>query len=193
MEIEELHKAWKELNERVSRNELVHQKQVIEMLSRQKESSLQKMKRLDKIGLFIVSIVFLFTGYEVIFRLKENVHWLPLMAFVILLYVLTSGIISFCLLKKIEKEHNLEEQIKRMLRYRSYVNWTFLISYISILPLVGGFFYYNNNQWFVMVTCILIVVCVIIDYFQYHFFSDKMKELTRINKELMEIKQEEKQ
>ena len=39
MELEELQKAWKELNERVSQNELVHQQQIIEMLSRQKESS----------------------------------------------------------------------------------------------------------------------------------------------------------
>lgn len=36
MELEELQKAWKELNERVSQNELVHQQQIIEMLSRQK-------------------------------------------------------------------------------------------------------------------------------------------------------------
>lgn len=31
MELEELQKAWKELNERVSQNELVHQQQIIEM------------------------------------------------------------------------------------------------------------------------------------------------------------------
>lgn len=37
MELEELQKAWKELNERVSQNELVHQQQIIEMLSRQKK------------------------------------------------------------------------------------------------------------------------------------------------------------
>lgn len=36
MELEELQKAWKELNERVSQNELVHQQQIIEMLSRTK-------------------------------------------------------------------------------------------------------------------------------------------------------------
>ena len=40
MELEELQKAWKELNERVSQNELVHQQQIIEMLSRQKEVGL---------------------------------------------------------------------------------------------------------------------------------------------------------
>ena len=47
MELEELQKAWKELNERVSQNELVHQQQIIEMLSRQKESCLQRMLRMD--------------------------------------------------------------------------------------------------------------------------------------------------
>ena len=50
MELEELQKAWKELNERVSQNELVHQQQIIEMLSRQKESCLQRMLRMDKIA-----------------------------------------------------------------------------------------------------------------------------------------------
>ena len=51
MELEKLQKAWKELNERVSQNELVHQQQIIEMLSRQKESCLDKMLRVDKIAL----------------------------------------------------------------------------------------------------------------------------------------------
>ena len=32
MELEELQKAWKELNERVSQNELVHQQQIIDCL-----------------------------------------------------------------------------------------------------------------------------------------------------------------
>ena len=50
MELEELQKAWKELNERVNQNELVHQQQIIEMLSRQKESCLQRMLRLEKGG-----------------------------------------------------------------------------------------------------------------------------------------------
>lgn len=50
MELEELQKAWKELNERVSQNELVYQQQIIEMLSRQKESCLQRMLRMDKIA-----------------------------------------------------------------------------------------------------------------------------------------------
>ena len=46
MELEELQKAWKELNERVNQNELVHQQQIIEMLSRQKESCLQRKRRI---------------------------------------------------------------------------------------------------------------------------------------------------
>ena len=52
MELEELQKAWKELNERVNQNELVHQQQIIEMLSRQKESCLQRMLRLERRILF---------------------------------------------------------------------------------------------------------------------------------------------
>ena len=41
MELEELQKAWKELNERVSQNELVHQQQIIEIVSRLTESCLK--------------------------------------------------------------------------------------------------------------------------------------------------------
>lgn len=48
-----MQKAWKELNERVSQNELVHQQQIIEMLSRQKESCLQRMLRMDKNSFYI--------------------------------------------------------------------------------------------------------------------------------------------
>ena len=60
MELEELQKAWKELNERVSQNELVHQQQIIEMLSRQKESCLQRMLRMDKIAsIFMLGVTIL--------------------------------------------------------------------------------------------------------------------------------------
>ena len=47
MELEELQKAWKELNERVSQNELVHQQQIIENVVTAKES--ERMLRMDKI------------------------------------------------------------------------------------------------------------------------------------------------
>ena len=42
MELEELQKAWKELNERVSQNELVHQQQIIENSDRKVALPLKK-------------------------------------------------------------------------------------------------------------------------------------------------------
>ena len=115
MELEELQKAWKELNERVSQNELVHQQQIIEMLSRQKESCLQRMLRMDKIASIFMLGVTILMFVDFIHLNGKLVFWPAI--FGLLLYALTVNFAGVILLTKIKKETNLEMQIKNILPY----------------------------------------------------------------------------
>ena len=103
MELEELQKAWKELNERVSQNELVHQQQIIEMLSRQKESCLQRMLRMDKIASIFMLGVTILMFVDFIHLNGKLVFWPAI--FGLLLYALTVNFAGVILLTKIKKEN----------------------------------------------------------------------------------------
>ena len=120
MELEELQKAWKELNERVNQNELVHQQQIIEMLSRQKESCLQRMLRLEKGGFCFLLGMTLLILMDFIYLKGQLVFWQA--TFGILLYVLTLNFIGIIKLEKIKTERNLEEQIKNVLQYKKIIS-----------------------------------------------------------------------
>ena len=101
MELEELQKAWKELNERVSQNELVHQQQIIEMLSRQKESCLQRMLRMDKIASIFMLGVTILMFVDFIHLNGKLVFWPAI--FGLLLYALTVNFAGVILLTKMKQ------------------------------------------------------------------------------------------
>ena len=181
MELEELQKAWKELNERVSQNELVHQQQIIETLSRQKESCLQRMLRMDK----IMFVDFIHLNGKLVF-------WPAI--FGLLLYALTVNFAGVILLTKIKKETNLEMQIKNILRYKMLINWSYIIGYLLVTPFICIFLYTYRHLWWLMITMFgLILAGVLTDYFLFHHVSDRIKELTHVNKELMELKKKHKE
>lgn len=190
MELEELQKAWKELNERVTQNELVQKQQVIEMLSRQKESNMQKMLRLDKIGILIISSLILFVIIQALYL--HNLRFWPFIAPPMLLAIIMP-IISIRKLKKIEREENLEKQIKNILQYKSFINWGFIIGYLSVIPLIAIFFIYFSSYQNILLFCVIFFPALIIDYYQYHWFSDRIKDFSRTSKELAELKDELKQ
>lgn len=190
MELEELQKAWKELNERVTQNELVQKQQVIEMLSRQKKSNLQKMLRADKIGILIISSLILFVIIQALYL--HNLRFWPFIAPPMLLAA-TMATISFSKLKKIEREENLEKQVKNILQYKSFMNWGFIIGYLSVIPVIIIFFLYFSNLQNVLVFFAILFPALIIDYYQYHWFSDRIKDFSRTSKELAELKDELKQ
>ena len=179
MELEELQKAWKELNERVSQNELVHQQQIIEMLSRQKESCLQRMLRMDKIASIFMLGVTILMFVDFIHLNGKLVFWPAI--FGLLLYALTVNFAGVILLTKIKKETNLEMQIKNILRYKMLINWSYIIGYLLVTPFI----------WITMFG--LILAGVLTDYFLFHHVSDRIKELTHVNKELMELKKKHKE
>ena len=159
MELEELQKAWKELNERVSQNELVHQQQIIEMLSRQKESCLQRMLRMDKIASIFMLGVTILMFVDFIHLNGKLVFWPAI--FGLLLYALTVNFAGVILLTKIKKETNLEMQIKNILRYKMLINWSYIIGYLLVTPfymhiplhLPPPVVAHDNNVWFNLSRC----------------------------------------
>lgn len=192
MELEELQKAWRELNERVSQNELVHQQQIIEMLSRQKESCLQRMIRLDKIAFIFILGVTILIFIDFIHLNGKLVFWPAV--FGLLLYALTVNFAGVILLTKIKKETNLEIQIKNILQYKRLTNWSYIIGYLLVTPFMCIFFYTYRHIWWLMLTMFgLILIGVLTDYFLFHHVSDRIKELTQVNKELAELKEKHKE
>ena len=55
MNLEEMQQAWKELDERVTRNEILHREEVKRILNTRRENSLERLTRLEKMGLAMVS------------------------------------------------------------------------------------------------------------------------------------------
>ena len=174
MELEELQKAWKELNERVSQNELVHQQQIIEMLSRQKESCLQRMLRMDKIASIFMLGVTILMFVDFIHLNGKLVFWPAI--FGLLLYALTVNFAGVILLTKM------------------LINWSYIIGYLLVTPFICIFLYTYRHLWWLMITMFgLILAGVLTDYFLFHHVSDRIKELTHVNKELMELKKKHKE
>mgnify|MGYP000759245094 FL=1 len=189
MELEKLQKAWKELNERVSQNELVHQQQIIEMLSRQKESCLDKMLRVDKITFTFMlgTTILMFIDF---IHLNGKLAFWPAV-FGLLLYAVAVNLAGVVLLTKIKKETNLEMQIKNTLQYKKLVNWSYIIGYLLVTPFICIFLYTYRHLWWLMLTMFgLLLIGILTDYFLFHYASDRVKELTRINKELAELKKD---
>ena len=57
MNLEEMQQAWKELDERVTRNEILHREEVKRILNTRRENSLERLTRLEKMGLAMALIV----------------------------------------------------------------------------------------------------------------------------------------
>ena len=95
---------------------------------------------------------------------------------------------------KIKKETNLEMQIKNILRYKMLINWSYIIGYLLVTPFICIFLYTYRHLWWLMITMFgLILAGVLTDYFLFHHVSDRIKELTHVNKELMELKKKHKE
>ena len=58
-----MQQAWKELNERVARNEILHREEVKRILNTRKENQLEKLMRLEKTGLLTIVVLCLFCIY----------------------------------------------------------------------------------------------------------------------------------
>ncbi len=109
-----------------------------------------------------------------------------------MLYVLALNFIGIIKLEKIKKEI-WKEQIRNVLQYKKLFHWGYITGYPIVTIFLGVFFYNYHQWWMVLTISILMLMAILTDYFLFHYVSDRIKELTRVNKELAELKEEHKE
>lgn len=132
MNLEEMQQAWKELNERVARNEILHREEVKRILNTRKESQLEKLMRLEKTGLLTIVALCLFCIYA--WTTFPGYHLPTNITAAILLVgslILQAGRLHQ--LTSMKRAENLEVQIRYALRYKAAYNRTYLILYPIII------------------------------------------------------------
>ena len=189
MNLEEMQQAWKELNERVARNEILHREEVKRILNTRRESCLEKLTRVGITGLAITATVCLV--YVAAWIARPGFHILPAITGAILVfYGLIAQIAGLHNLLKIKRETNLETQIRHILRYKSLYNCILLASYPIIALFVLFFVYYYGTRFNIIVTSLLLAACVIADYFIFHHTHDRVKQMVDANRELRQIEED---
>ena len=189
MNLEEMQQAWKELNERVARNEILHREEVKRILNTRKESQLEKLMRLEKTGLLTIVALCLFCIYA--WTTFPGYH-LPIniTAAILLVGSLVLQAGRLRQLTSMKRAENLEMQIRYALRYKAAYIRTYLILYPIIIlfaiMLVVNFHTLFNRTLILL----LLAVCLIADYFIFHYTHGRVKQMIEANRELKQIEEE---
>lgn len=189
MNLEEMQKAWKELNERVARNEILHREEVKRILNTRKESQLEKLMRLEKTGLLTIVALCLFCIYAWTtfpgYHLPTNITAAILLAGSL---VLQAGRLRQ--LTSMKRAENLEVQIRYALRYKAAYNRTYLILY-PIIILFAIMLVVNFHTLFNRTLILLLLAAgVVADYFIFHYTHGRVKQMIEANRELKQIEEE---
>lgn len=189
MNLEEMQQAWKELNERVARNEILHREEVKRILNTRKESQLEKLMRLEKTGLLTIVALCLFCIYAWTtfpgYHLPTNITAAILLAGSL---VLQAGRLHQ--LTSMKRAENLEVQIRYALRYKAAYNRTYLILY-PIIILFAIMLVVNFHTLFNRTLILLLLAAgVVADYFIFHYTHGRVKQMIEANRELKQIEEE---
>lgn len=189
MNLEEMQQAWKELNERVARNEILHREEVKRILNTRKENQLEKLMRLEKTGLLTIVVLCLFCIYAWTtfpgYHLATNITAAILLAGSL---VLQAGRLRQ--LTSMKRAENLEVQIRYALRYKAAYNRTYLILY-PIIILFAVMLVVNFHTLFNRTLILLLLAAgVVADYFIFHYTHGRVKQMIEANRELKQIEDE---
>lgn len=189
MNLEEMQQAWKELNERVARNEILNREEVKRILNTRKESQLEKLMRLEKTGLLTIVALCLFCIYA--WTTFPGYHLPTNITAAILLVgslVLQAGRLHQ--LTSMKRAENLEVQIRYALRYKAAYNRTYLILY-PIIILFAIMLVVNFHTLFNRTLILLLLAAgVVADYFIFHYTHGRVKQMIEANRELKQIEEE---
>lgn len=189
MNLEEMQQAWKELNERVARNEILHREEVKRILNTRKESQLEKLMRLEKTGLLTIVALCLFCIYAWAtfpsYHLPTNITAAILLAGSL---VLQAGRLRQ--LTSMKRAENLEVQIRYALRYKAAYNRTYLILYPIIILFTIMLFTNFHTLFNRTLILLLLAAGVVADYFIFHYTHERMKQMIEANRELKQIEEE---
>lgn len=187
MELEELQKAWKSLNDKVIQNGIIHPEEVIEILTNRKESNFKKIQRLEKTIWILIVVINIVVVCVLTFPQYPTPLCIRIGAFAITLSALVMQSSLLKSIKRIATETNLEKQIQHILRYRLLYNRINIISYASIILFFAiSLHYYGTLLNYILIGAMLLVSCIL-DYFIFHFTQDKIRDMLCINKELAEL------
>ena len=189
MNLEEMQQAWKELNERVARSEILHREEVKRILNTRRESQLEKLMRLEKTGLLAIVAICLFCIYAWTtvpgYNLPTNIT-----AAILLVSSLVLQALRLRELTRIKREKNLEMQIRCSLRYKAAYNRTYLILY-PIIILFAVMLIVNCPRLFNRTLILLLLAAgIIADYFVFHSTHDRVKQMIDANRELRQMEED---
>ena len=189
MNLEEMQQAWKELNERVARNEILHREEVKRILNTRKENQLEKLMRLEKTGLLTIVVLCLFCIYAWTtfpgYHLATNITAAILLAGSL---VLQAGRLHQ--LTSMKRAENLEVQIRYALRYKAAYNRTYLILYPIIILFTIMLFTNFHTLFNCTLILLLLAAGVVADYFIFHYTHERVKQMIEANHELKQIEEE---
>jgi len=187
MELEDLKKAWEELNSRVTRNELTNQRILTEMLMQRRESVTQYFSRWKRISIIFTVLIWIIVPSLIYIR---NIAFVP--SSLLLIVMSVSTILTFigqAKWRKILRWENagMEQQIRYVLEYKIFMRLNYIIIYVLVFPVI--IYSYCMYPHFRVIMIIAILIGFLLDVFTYHTTSDKLKELSASIRELEELKQ----
>lgn len=189
MNLEEMQQAWKELNERVARNEILHREEVKRILNTRRESCLEKLTRVERIGLAVAATVCLV--YVSAWIARPGFHILPgITGAILVFYGLIAQTVSLHSLGRIKRETNLEAQVRHILRYKSRYNRILLAGYPLIALFLLSFVCFYGTRFNILFMSLLLAAGIIADYFTFHYTHDRVKQMIDANRELRQMEED---
>lgn len=186
MNLEELQTLWKELDEKIQHQELLHQEEIKRILTTRKESTLEKLIRIERTGLiFLIACAVFFS-----IAWTQNPYFGMLNGVLVSLFLLTGIVFQFrfCwMLQDIEQEKNLERQLIEIVRYKRNTNLSYLIGYAGVFAFIVLFMIQFGSLKAVMILTGITGVALTVDFYLYHYIRDKVKNFIQASKELSQF------
>lgn len=187
MDLEELQKAWNELNRRVEQSECVQRQQLVRLLSEKKKTLLQRRIRAEELLLIFYGVFLLFVVVQM--NRVSWVGWQIAVVASVLVILMGCGLYALFLLRKMLVETNLERQAIYALKYKRTIYGAYCFGYMAIIVFtVYAMTCLLTFYQALSVGCFLIGG-VLIDCFLFRWQIGGLQELVRINRELKEISQ----
>ncbi len=191
MELEELKNAWKELNTKLSQNELTNRNVLMKMLQRQKESSVQRVWRIQLVTIPALVLVWFGTGFV---WAMEGYDRFPGIAIYLLFFSFVLTVLGIHAIYRVKQIRNgsqdLEVQLHRILKYKALQGWMFVANYVLVIPFMILLLYYLYSIQLLLCICLIIPICFIIDYFTYQHIVSSLRTITASSRELEEFNKE---
>lgn len=147
MELDEIKRNWKQLSDRLERQDILNRQILINMLNKNTRSSLNKLERFEY--MFLVFSV-IFSLFVVMFLHLTPVDVYSRETLFLMLIIFVSAAIWQCyklfLLKKIENPNNtIIETLEYTLRFKFVTKARFIAGMVLSVPILALLFYFQRE------------------------------------------------